>query len=284
MNLQQARHERRRRSGREGRAGRRGEPGVDRQQELVEGRAELSGGDSLPDPLRQVEEPAEVERRVGSDGSGPGGAGRWVREGLVSSVQGGAIERLLGPGNPDPGALEGLVDAGVIIRSQATAIQRAERAGGHGPAMSRSLPPASGHAEPAGTPLGVRLPRIALDARKLGAFLAAIAFLGLVWALAAVIIDAFGTPRRPLGAGFLDAVRVLAGALALIGGRRMYRGADNGKPLLLIGLVLYGVASVLLSVRRLADPVSILLALAWGVAYYVTATSRSRPVQTSAGE
>jgi hypothetical protein len=98
------------------------------------------------------------------------------------------------------------------------------------------------------------------------------------------MIDAFGTPRRPLAAWLLDAVRVLAGVLALTGGRRMYRGADNGKPLVLIGLVLYGLAGVLLSVRRLADPVSILLVLAWGAVYYVTATSRSRPASTSAGE
>jgi hypothetical protein len=281
MNLQQARHERRRRSGRDARAGRKGELGVDRQQELVEGRAELAGGDSLADAPREVEDLVGIDTgEEGTDGGGPTSASRWVREGLVTSAQGRAIERLLGPGNPGPGALEELVKAGLITRSQATAVQRAERADGHGPALSRALAPALGNAEPA----GVRLPRIAADARKLGGFLAAIAFLGLVWALVALMIDAFGSPRRPLAAGLLDAVRVLAGVLALIGGRRMYRGADNGKPLVLIGLVLYGLASALLSVRRLADPVSILLALAWGTAYYVTATSRSRPVQTSAGE
>jgi hypothetical protein len=280
MKLQRARRERRRRSGRDGRAGRREEQEVDRQQEPEAG----GGGPPERDPPAANPFPDPPQEEEGVEA---GGTRRWVREGLVTSVQATAIERLLGPGDPDAAALERLVDAGVITRSQAAAVERAQRVDGRRPPFGGSVTPGPPTPELNRQPPGVRiprLPRIAVDARKLGVLVATLAFAGLVWAVLALLIDVFGTPRRPVGAALLDAVRVLAGLLVLVGGRRMYRGADNGKPLTLIGLVLYGLASALLSVRRLAEPSSILLALAWAVLYYVTATSRSRPAPRADGD
>jgi hypothetical protein len=100
----------------------------------------------------------------------------------------------------------------------------------------------------------------------------------LAWAGTSLLMDVFGTPRRPVGVALLDSMRLLAGVLVLAGGRRMYRGVQNGKPLALIGLVLYGLASVSLAVRRLGDPGAIALILGWALLYYLTTVSRFRPV------
>jgi hypothetical protein len=64
----------------------------------------------------------------------------------------------------------------------------------------------------------------------------------------------------------------------------MYRGMQNGKVLVLTGLVIYALASVLLAVRQLADPVVGVLLLSWAVLYYVTAVSRFAPAEASPGE
>jgi hypothetical protein len=84
----------------------------------------------------------------------------------------------------------------------------------------------------------------------------------------------------------LDSLRLLAAVVGLVGARRMYRGVGNGKPLALTGLVLYALASVLLSVRRLGDPVVIALLIGFALLYYLTATSRfwpARPPRAGAG-
>jgi hypothetical protein len=206
-------------------------------------------------------------------------ARRWFHDGLVTVPQARAISQMIGEGEPGPEELEALAEAGVITRSQAAAIRRRQHPNGLRPvpaARSRAAleVPAAARRGP-----GVRPPRLSLDARKLGVLLAGIALVGLVWAAASLFMDVFVTPRRPVGVGLLDSLRVLAGVLALFGGRRMYRGVPNGKPLALIGLVLYGLASVLLAVRRLGDPVAIALMLGWAVLYYLTTVSRFRPVQ-----
>jgi hypothetical protein len=205
-------------------------------------------------------------------------ARRWFEAGLVTSAQARAISRMIRDGEPGPEALAGLIEAGVITRSQAAAVRR-QHSNGHGPVPAARAGPARDVPAVAGGELGLRPHRLSLDARKVGVFLAAIALLGLAWAGLSLLMDVTGTPRRPVGVALLDSVRLLAGVLALVGGRGMYRGVQNGKPLALIGLVLYGLASVLLAVRRLGDPVAIALMLGWALLYYLTTVSRFRPVQ-----
>jgi hypothetical protein len=205
-------------------------------------------------------------------------ARRWFQDGLVTAPQARAISQVIGEGEPGPEALDRLVEAGIITRSQAAAVRRRQHPNGLRPApvarsSARSDAPGVAGREPGGRPS-----RFSIDARKLGVFLAAIALVGLAWAGISLVIDVVGTPRRPVGVALLDSTRLLAGVLALVGGRRMYRGVQNGKPLALIGLVIYGLASALLAVRRLGDPVVIALILGWALLYYLTTVSRLRPI------
>jgi len=184
---------------------------------------------------------------------------------------------MIGEGEPGPEALDRLVEAGVITPSQAAAVRRRQHPNG-----LRAAPVARSRTRPdapalSGRELGIRPSRFSIDARKVGVFLAGIALVGLAWAGTSLVVDVFGTPRRPVGVSLLDSTRLLAGVLALVGGRRMYRGVQNGKPLALIGLVIYGLASALLAVRRLGDPVVIALMLGWALVYYLTTVSRFRP-------
>jgi hypothetical protein len=205
-------------------------------------------------------------------------ARRWFQDGLVTAPQARAISQMIGEGEPGPEDLDRLVETGVITPSQAAAVRRRQHPNGLRPLpVARSRPSADAPAL-AGRELRVRPSRFSIDARKLGVLLAAIALVGLAWAGISLAIDVFGTPRRPVGLALLDSTRLLAGVLALVGGRRMYRGVQNGKPLALIGLVIYGLASALLAVRRLGDPVVIALMLGWALLYYLTTVSRFRPV------
>jgi hypothetical protein len=219
--------------------------------------------------------PSEQSRRAAE-----ATARRWFQDGLVTAPQARAISQLIGEGEPGPEALDRLVEAGIITRSQAAAVRRRQHPNGLRPeplaASSRPRPDAPAVAKAA--ELGIRTPRLSIDGRKLGAFLAAIALVGLAWAGVSLVMDVIGTPRRPVGVALLDSMRLLAGVLALVGGRRMYRGVQNGKPLALIGLVIYGLASALLAVRRLGDPVVIALILGWALLYYLTTVSRLRPI------
>ena len=203
-------------------------------------------------------------------------ARRWLEEGLVTPDQARAIAGLIADGEPGPEVLEGLVESGVLIRSQAAAVTRGQSSNGRAPAPLRAARP-RGAAEPAGEGVGLRLPRPSIDAQELGVLLAAVAFVGLVWAVLSLLTDATATPRHPAGVALLDSVRLLAAVLALVGGRRMYRGVESGKVLVLTGLVIYALAGALLGLRTLADPVVILLLLSWALLYYLTAVSRFAP-------
>jgi hypothetical protein len=230
---------------------------------------------------RAGEQPAEASGVGGEESQRAveATARRWFVDGLVTAPQARAISQMIGVGEPGAEDLEGLVEAGVITRSQSAAIRRRQHPNG-----LRRVPTTASRAVPevpeaAARQPDVGRPRLSLDGRKLGVFLAAIALVGLVWAGAALLMDVLVTPRRPAPVALLDSMRLLAGVLALFGGRRMYRGVPNGKPLALIGLVLYGLATVLLAVRRLGDPVAIALMLGWALLYYLTTVSRFRPVQ-----
>ncbi|MDQ6742434.1 MAG: hypothetical protein M3Z97_05930 [Candidatus Dormibacteraeota bacterium] len=228
----------------------------------------------------QTEEPLERSRQEAAAAT----ARRWLEEGLVTSAQARAVGPLIGDGKPGAEVLEGLVEAGILTRSQAAAVSRAQRSNGHSPLTVAGPPPARVVPEAAAGRLGVRLPRFAPDARKLGVLLAAVAFVGLVWAVFSLLTDALATPRHPAGVALLDSMRLLTSVLTLVGGRRMYRGMQNGKVLVLTGLVIYALASVLLAARQLADPVVVVLLLSWAVLYYVTAVSRFGPAPASPGE
>jgi hypothetical protein len=240
--------------------------------------AEPAEGAYAPIVERQEDpvEPTAMRLRAGATPT----TGRWLEEGLVTGAQARAIGGLIGNREPTPDVLEGLVGAGLLIRSQAAALRRAQSPNGHALVALTGGQPALSPSGRGGGELGVRLPRLSLDARKLGAFLAAAAFVGAVWAAVSLLSGAFGTPRHPAGVALLDSLRLLGGLLALVGGRRMYRGTQNGKLPALIGLVIYALASVLLTVRRLGDPVVVLLLLGWAVLYYLTAASRFRTVQS----
>jgi hypothetical protein len=203
----------------------------------------------------------------------------WLEEGLVTVAQARAIEGMLEPGEPGPGTLGRLVEAGVITRSQAGAVQRMQLGNGHALVPVTGRQSAAVGPEPDGRPAGVRVPRLSLDARKLGVFLAGIASLGVLWAVISILAGVIGAPRRSLGVDLAEALGVLGSALVLVGGRRMYRRVQNGKPMALIGLVIYLLASLLLLARRLGDPVVLGLLVAWAVLYYLTTLSRFRPLQ-----
>jgi hypothetical protein len=164
----------------------------------------------------------------------------------------------------DRAALERLVEAGVVTHSQASALGRAQ-----GLAVAEA-----GDAPGGGTAPG--LPRVSLDARPLGLFLAVFGLVALVWSAATLFGDLFGVRQTIPGAGLLDAVRAVACLLLVVGGRRLWRGLLSGKPVVLIGLVLFGLSTLLLALRQLAHPVTILLVLAWTVLYYLAAASRVR--------
>jgi hypothetical protein len=204
---------------------------------------------------------------------------RWLAEGLVTVAQARAIERMLEPGEPGPVALERLVEAGVITRSQAGAVQRTQAGNGHALVPVTGRRPALAAAETTGSEHAVRAPRLSLDANRLGVFLASVGFAGALWAVITILAALLSTPRKPLGVDVAGALQLLGAVLVLVGGRRMFRGVQNGKPMALIGLLIFALASLLLFARRLGDPVVLGLLLAWGLLYYLTMLSRFRPTR-----
>ena len=242
-----------------------GEPAAGNAPELI--------GESTAVP---AEEPSQEQRQAAE-----AAARRWFEQGLITPAQARALAHLIRDGDPSPEVLDRLVGSGILTHSQAAAIRRTQRSNGHSLVPVAGGRPAGSGAEQRYGRLGVRLARPSPDARKLGVFLAGIAFAGLVWAGVAFLTAALGTPRHPAGVALLDALRLLASVLALVGGRRMYRGMQSGKTLVMVGLVIYALASVLLAVRRLADPIVILFLLSWALLYYLTAVSRFGPAQFS---
>jgi hypothetical protein len=207
-----------------------------------------------------------------------GGSARWLRAGLVTLDQARVIERELGPGEPDPAALQGLVADGVITASQAAAVGRVELDGKRGGLTTgEGAQRSAATALQRGGPRRPSSPPLPLDAGKLGVALAAFAFAGLLWALAGLASDLVATPPKPLGAELVDGVRVLASVLALIGGRRVYRGAQHGKPLVMTGLPLYALVTLAAGSRRLADPWVVALLASCGVLCVLTLLSRFAP-------
>jgi hypothetical protein len=203
------------------------------------------------------------------------GSARWLRAGLVTLDQARVIERQLGSGEQDPAALQGLVAVGVITPSQAAAVGRFQLNGTRGGLTSGG----AGQRSEAIAVRGVRLhrpspPSLSLDSGKLGVVLAAFAFTGLLWALGGLASDLVATPRKPLGAELAGGIRLLASILGLIGGRRLYRGAENGKPLMVTGLLLYALVTLATGFRRLADPSVITILASCAVLFVLTLLSR----------
>ena len=194
-------------------------------------------------------EPTRDER-----GDAPPGdwSARWLRAGLVTLDQARVIERRLGPGEPDPAALQGLVEVGVVTPSQVGAFRRLRlngMGGGLRTAESARVADRQGLRSP-----GRAISRLSPDAGRLGVVLAALAFAGLAWALAGLASDLVAAQRRPVGLELVDGMRLLASVLGLIGGRRMYRGAQDGKPMALMGVLLYAAVTLAAGFRRLSDP------------------------------
>ena len=202
------------------------------------------------------------------------GSRRRFAAGVVTQVQARVVARLLGADEPDAIALAPLVEAGVITPSQA-AVLAGGRAGLNGEGRS-----SGGNAYRPGAAGSTRAwsidfrPRLSVSAERLGLVLSAVAFAALVWGGVALATDLLVSPRKPLGTELVDAIRVAASLLALIGGRRMYRGAEHGKPLVLTGLALFALMTAAASLRRLADPATVAVLLSCVVLYYLAATSR----------
>ena len=253
---------------------RRGRPQAARQEPRQDRGAELRQD---PDPEAVLSSAADIEPDAGRDlivSSGEGAAAvvetdeslatRWVRQGLLTPVQARALERVVDSGPLDQAALERVVEAGLVTPSQATALRRSQAVEAPAAEVSAERLPS--------------LPRLSLDARPLGLLLAGLGVLALLWSAVALFGELFGSGRHAPATELLDAVRLVACLLVTIGGRRMWRGLESGKPVVLIGLVLFGLSALLLGLRQLAHPVAmLLLVLAWTVLYYVTAASRLRP-------
>jgi hypothetical protein len=120
---------------------------------------------------------------------------------------------------------------------------------------------------------------LSIDADRIGLVVTTIASVSLAWAAVTMVPDLLQAPRKPLAAEVPQCLRILALLLALIGGRRMFRGAQQGKPLVLAALVLYAIITAAVSLRRLADPGVIALLASCAALYYATATSRLRPLR-----
>jgi hypothetical protein len=209
------------------------------------------------------------------------GSRRRFAAGVVTQVQARVMARLLGAAEPDRDALAPLVEAGVITPSQAAAVAGG-RAGLNGegrPSSGSAHRPASARSTRAWSRVDVR-PRLSLSAERLGLVLSALAFAGLVWSGVALATDLLVSPRKPLGIELVDAIRVAASLLALIGGRRMYRGAEHGKPLVLTGLALFALMTAATSLRRLADPATVAVLLSCVVLYYLAATSKLKSARS----
>jgi hypothetical protein len=229
-------------------------------------------------------EPTRDERGEAPPGNG---SARWLRAGLVTWDQARVIERELGPGEPEPAALQGLVDAGVITSSQAAAIRRAQLDGRRGDVRSRGATEPSAAAARQGVRSRFELPRLSLDAGRLGVVLAALAFAVLVWGLAGLVSDLVAAPRKPVVMERVDGMRLLASVLVLIGGRRMYREAQDGKQLILIGLLLYALVTLAAGFRRLADPSVMAVLASCALLYVLTLLSRfgwPRPAEVEADQ
>jgi hypothetical protein len=203
------------------------------------------------------------------------GSRRRFAAGVVTQVQARVLARLLGADEPDAIALGPLVEAGVITPSQA-AVLAGGRSGLNGKGRS-----SNGNAHRPGAAGAPRSwsrvdfsPRLSVSAERLGLVLSAVAFAALVWGGVALATDLLVSPRRPLGTELVDAIRVAASLLALIGGRRMYRGAEHGKPLVLTGLALFALMTAAASLRRLADAATVAVLLSCLVLYYLAAISR----------
>jgi hypothetical protein len=69
-------------------------------------------------------------------------------------------------------------------------------------------------------------------------------------------------------------MRLLASVLGLIGGRRMYRGAQDGKPMALMGVLLYAAVTLAAGFRRLSDPWVAIQLASCAALYTLTVFSR----------
>jgi hypothetical protein len=191
------------------------------------------------------------------------------------------LVRLLGAAEPDRDALAPLVEAGVITPSQAAAVA------GRRPGLNGERGFLGDRAQRRGSAGSIRVwprggvgPRLSLRAEHLGLVLSALAFAALLWAGVALATDLLVSPRKPLGTELVDVIRVAASLVALIGGRRMYRGAEQGKPLVLTGLALFALMTATSSLRRLADPPTVGVLASSVVLYYLAATSKIKPTRS----
>jgi hypothetical protein len=191
------------------------------------------------------------------------------------------MARLLGVAEPDPDALAPLVEAVVITPSQAAAVAGGRTGlNGERKFLGRSAQRSGSAGSIRVWPQGAAGPRLSLSAERLGLVLSALAFAALLWAGVALATDLLVSPRKPLGTELVDAIRVAASLLALIGGRRMYRGAEHGKPLVLTGLVLFALMTAASSLRRLADPPTVGVLASCVVLYYLAATSKIKSTRS----
>lgn len=179
---------------------------------------------------------------------------RWVQAGLVTLDQARVIELRLGPREPDHAALSSLVEIGVLTPSQVGAVRRLPVDGRGGAPWATGAPESSRLLERQGVGSRGLASRLSLDAGRLGVVVTVLAFACLVWALAGLASDLVATQRRPVGLELADGARLLASVLGLIGGRRMFRGAQSGKPLTMMGLLLYAAVTLAAGFRRLSDP------------------------------
>jgi hypothetical protein len=214
-------------------------------------------------------EPIRDER-----GDAPPGdwSARWLRAGLVTLDQARVVERRLGPSEPDHSALQGLVEVGVLTPSQVAVLRRLRLNGaGGGPRTAESSHVAD--RQGAG-PRGRATSRLSLDAGRLGVVLAALAFAGLAWALAGLASDLVAPQRQQVGLELADGMRLLASVLGLIGGRRMYRGSQDGKPMALMGILLYAAVTLAAGFRKLSDPWVVAQLASCAALYALTVSSR----------
>ena len=113
-----------------------------------------------------------------------------------------------------------------------------------------------------------------LNGRRLAIVLAALAVLGLVGAAVGFVTDVFVAPGRLLTADGEESIHFGASLIALVGALWMYQGREAGRRLVLLSLALNILATLFLSFRRLGDPATIAVLIAWAALCYLTLAAR----------
>ncbi len=119
-------------------------------------------------------------------------------------------------------------------------------------------------------------PRSGLDARTLGAILAALALLAMIGAVFALATDLVVAPAHRWATDVEDLLHAAAAALGLTGGLRMAGGRHDGRRVVLVSLGLNLAATIAFSAQHLLEWTTLGPALSWVLLAWLTWNARFR--------